>query len=226
MGGFFIAVQKKAHEVQRSLYIAWYRVLTIPNGRLFELSASNAKRYICGKEVFMPGYDETWFADQKRILDEQEELIRAEAQELVDAFWGQIKARKKMNMSEGRIGVRLINRPGGKIQIVWYEKNWVGAEGGRKLFSKAIPKGSRNKYHASKFARFQEWERELALAFENDFAELRAASECVSEQRKRAAELARRLRALGYLEGTEAFVEQSERGKGRQTKMGEEVSPC
>lgn len=160
----------------------------------------------------MSGYDDQWFEEQDRILQAQEDLVAEEAQEMVDNFWSQIKARKSQNLSEGRIGCRAIHRPGGKIQILWYEKRWTGPQGNKKLFSVGIARGKRNKYPKQKFARFTTWEQELAVMFEEDFAHLRAASGSISQQRQEMRKMMVALRALGYTDGTGLL----EAGSGEQ----------
>ncbi|QCF28089.1 conjugative transfer protein MobI(A/C) [Hydrocarboniclastica marina] len=150
----------------------------------------------------MAGYDDRWFATQDQILEAQEELIAEEAQDMVDNFWSQIKARKSQNQSEGRIGCRVVHRKGGKIQIIWYEKRWSGPSGAKKLFSVAIARGKRNKYPRQKFSRFTSWEQELAVMFEEDFAHLRAASGAISQQRQSMKKMMIAFRSLGYTDGT------------------------
>jgi len=142
-----------------------------------------------------------WFDQMEQILEEQEALITQEAQTMVDNFWAQIKERKQAGENEGRLGVRVIDRAGYKIQIVWYRKRWVGPKDDKKLFSKAIPKGrNRNKYPMQRFSGFTEWEQELAEMFEDDFARLREVSGAVSDQRKAMDKAKKAYEAMGYIE--------------------------
>lgn len=142
-----------------------------------------------------------WFEVMEQILSEQESLISQEAQELVDNYWAQIKERKRNKQNEGRLGVRLIDREGYKIQIVWYRKRWVGPANDKKLFSKTIPKGRiRNRYPDQRFAGFMEWERDLAGMFEGDFANLRSLSGAISDQRKAMNRAKKAYQEIGYLD--------------------------
>jgi hypothetical protein len=128
---------------------------------------------------------------------------------MVDNFWAQIEGRKQAGKNAGRLGVRIMDREGYKIQIVWYRKRWFGPEGDKKLFSKAIPKGrNRNKYPMQRFSGFTEWEQELVELFEDDFARLREASGAVADQRKAMQRGKKAYEAMGYREIT--FVDADE----------------
>lgn len=154
-------------------------------------------------------FNPDWFEQMEQILEEQEALITQEAQTMVDNFWAQIKERKRAGENEGRLGVRVIDREGYKIQIVWYRKRWVGPKDDKKLFSKAIPKGrNRNKYPMQRFSGFTKWEQELAEMFEDDFARLREASGAVADQRKAMVRGKRAYGAMGYIDT--AFAEEDE----------------
>ncbi|MBU2952174.1 conjugative transfer protein MobI(A/C) [Marinobacter sp. F3R08] len=146
-------------------------------------------------------FNACWFEQMEQILAEQENLITQEAQTMVDNYWAQIKERKRSGENEGRLGVRIIDREGYKIQIVWYRKRWVGPKNDKKLFSKAIPKGrNRNKYPMQRFSGFTKWEQELAEMFEEDFARLRVASGAVSDQRKAMDRAKKAYEDMGYIE--------------------------
>lgn len=150
------------------------------------------------------GFKEEWFESLQQILNEQELLVSTEAQELVDNYWEQIRERKRNNLREGRLGVRLIDRKGYKIQIVWYRKTWVGPKNEKKLFSKTIPKGRiRNRYPDQRFTGFMDWEQDLVQMFEDDFANLRSLSGAIADQRKvmdRAKSAYRKMGFLGKVE--------------------------
>ncbi|RCW62929.1 hypothetical protein DET61_12051 [Marinobacter nauticus] len=150
------------------------------------------------------GFDPEWIVGMERILDEQEALITQEAQALVDNYWAQIKERKQNGQNEGRLGVRLIDRKGYKIQIVWYRKTWVGPKNDKKLFSKPIPKGRmRNRYPMQRFTGFAQWEQELAEMFEEDFASIRTLSGAIADQRKALNKAKRAYHEMGYLSADE-----------------------
>jgi len=152
-----------------------------------------------------------WFEQMEQILEEQEALITQEAQTMVDNFWAQIKERKQAGENEGRLGVRVIDRAGYKIQIVWYRKRWVGPKDDKKLFSKAIPKGrNRNKYPMQRFSGFTKWEQELAEMFEEDFARLREVSGSVSDQRKAMDRAKKAYEAMGYIDTAFAAADEPE----------------
>ena len=156
-------------------------------------------------------FNPDWFEQMEQILQEQEALITQEAQTMVDNFWAQIKERKRAGENEGRLGVRVIDRQGYKIQIVWYRKRWVGPKDDKKLFSKAIPKGrNRNKYPMQRFAGFTKWEQELAEMFEDDFARLRVASGAVADQRKAMDRGKNAYGAMGYIETALVDVDEAE----------------
>lgn len=154
-----------------------------------------------GKGCKEMGFNPEWFEQMEQILEEQEALITQEAQTLVDNYWAQIKERKRNRENEGRLGVRIIDRAGYKIQIVWYRKRWVGPKNDKKLFSKAIPKGrNRDRYPMQRFAGFTKWEQELAEMFEEDFAHLRTLSGAIADQRKAVKRSRKMYEELGYLE--------------------------
>ncbi|WP_300500568.1 conjugative transfer protein MobI(A/C) [Marinobacter sp.] len=147
------------------------------------------------------GFKPEWFEQTQQTLSEQEALITQEAQELVDSYWAQIKERKRSGENEGRLGVRLIDRQGYKIQIVWYRKQWVGPKDDKKLFSKAIPKGRiRNRYPMQRFAAFAKWEQELVEMYEDDFAALRTLSGAIADQRKAMSRARKAYVEMGYLD--------------------------
>jgi hypothetical protein len=154
-----------------------------------------------GKGCKEMGFNPNWFEQMKQILEEQEALITLEAQTMVDNFWAQIMERKLAGDSQGRLGVRIIDREGYKIQIIWYRKQWFGPKDDKKLFGKAIPKGrNRNKYPMQRFSGFTDWEQELVEMFEDDFALLREASGAVADQRKAMDRAKKAYGALGYTE--------------------------
>lgn len=147
----------------------------------------------------------SWFDRIEATLDKIEQALNEEAQTVVHNFWEQIRERKRKKQNEGTLGVRVIHRPGWRIQIVWYRKRWVGPKGDRTMLSKGIAKGrNRNTYPAQKFASFTEWERELAALFEEDFATIREASAGLSEQRQSLKRLKAALEELDMVDVGEA----------------------
>lgn len=147
------------------------------------------------------GYDPRWFEQMEEILSEQEELLTQEAQAMTENFWAQIQERKQQGENEGTLGVRVIPRDGGKLQILWYRKRWIGPKGQKRMISNVIPKGrGRDKYPSQRFARFTKWERDLAEMFEPEFALLRAASGAVTDQRKAMKKAYAQYERMGYID--------------------------
>ena len=156
-------------------------------------------------------FNSDWFEHMEQILKEQAGLIKQEAEAMVENYWAQIRERKRAGENEGRLGVRLIDREGYKLQIVWYRKRWVGPKHAKQLYSQPIPKGRhRNKYPAQRFTGFTEWEQELVEIFEDDFARLREASGAVADQRKAMQRGKKAYIAMGYMSSTSDDVDETE----------------
>lgn len=126
-----------------------------------------------------------WFEHSDATLERLENELAEEAKASVEAFWEQIRERKRNKLNEGRLGCRVIQREGKSLQLVWYRKKWVGPKNNRILFSKPIPKGrNRNTYPSVRFKGFEDWEQELAEMFEEDFAAIREAVRGVAELKR------------------------------------------
>ncbi|MBZ9574553.1 conjugative transfer protein MobI(A/C) [Modicisalibacter sp. MOD 31.J] len=142
-------------------------------------------------EEYISGIDAQleWIAQAK-------EMLRDEAKEGVDSYWAHhFKANEGLDLwKRSTLGARVKKGAGRDFYIQWYWNQWYKDKRGNKHpLSQHIRKGKGFSYPEATLKRYaKEWEMDLVMSLEGDFAEIRKQA----RELKLAEQALRRLRAV------------------------------